>query len=82
LCGGSDPKNADALKAVPIWAFHGDQDDQVPVDRTRNVMNAITAAGGELAKYTELAGEGHGITGSVYSRTELHEWLFAQRKAP
>lgn len=80
LCGGSDPKNAEALKSVPIWAFHGDQDDQVPVDRTRNVMKAIAAAGGEQAKYTELAGEGHGITGSVYSRTELHEWMFAQHK--
>jgi len=82
LCGGSDPKNAEAFKSVPIWAFHGDQDDQVPVERTRNVMNAITAKGGELAKYTELTGEGHGITGSVYSRAELHEWLFAQRKTP
>lgn len=82
LCGGNDPKNAEALKSVPIWAFHGDQDDQVPVERTRNVMNAITGLGGELAKYTELAGEGHGITGTVYGRKDMHEWLFAQRKTP
>lgn len=80
LCGGSDVKNAEALKAVPIWAFHGDKDDMVPVERTRNVMNAITAAGGKLAKYTELTGEGHGITGSVYPKPEVHEWLFAQHK--
>ena len=80
LCGGSDVKNAEELMKTPIWAFHGDKDEMVPVERTRNVMNAITAKGGRLAKYTELAGEGHGITGSVYPRSELHDWLFAQRK--
>lgn len=78
LCGGSDVKNAAVLKAVPIWAFHGDKDDMVPVERTRNVMNAITAAGGELAKYDELVGAGHGITGMVYSKPELHQWMFSQ----
>ncbi len=78
LCGGSDKKNAEALKNIPIWAFHGDKDDMVPVERTRDVMNAIAAIGGKKAKYTELVGEGHGISGSVYPRAELHEWLFSQ----
>lgn len=78
LCGGSDPKNAEVLKQVPIWAFHGDRDEMVPVERTRNVMKAIEAAGGTLSKYSELAGAGHGITGIVYPKEELHEWIFAQ----
>jgi hypothetical protein len=51
------------------------------VDRTRKVMAAIAAAGGERGKYTELTGAGHGITGTVYPRADLHEWLFAQRLA-
>jgi len=80
LCGGSDVKNAQVLKTVPLWAFHGDKDEMVPVERTRNVMKAIADAGGKLAKYTELTGEGHGITGIVYPKPELHEWMFAQRR--
>ncbi len=80
LCGGGDPGKADALKHTPIWAFHGDQDDQVPVDRTRNVVKAIEALGGEHIKYTELPGAGHGITGMVYPREDLHEWMFQQRR--
>jgi predicted esterase len=80
LCGGSDPKNAEVLKQVPLWAFHGDKDDMVPVERTRNVMKAISDAGGELGKYDELAGAGHGITGMVYSRADLHQWMFAQMR--
>jgi len=81
LCGGADPKNAEVLKTVSIWAFHGDKDDMVPVERTRNVMKAIADAGGERGKYSELVGEGHGITGVVYAKPELHEWIFQQRAA-
>ena len=80
LCGGSDVKNAEVLKTVPIWAFHGDQDPMVPVERTRNVMKAIMEGGGKLAKYDELKGEGHGISGIVYPRADVHEWIFAQKR--
>jgi predicted peptidase len=80
LCGGSDVKNADALKNIPLWAFHGDKDPMVPVERTRNVMKAIIDGGGKLAKYDELKGEGHGITGVVYSRADVHDWIFAQKR--
>lgn len=79
LCGGGDPKKAEELKNVPIWAFHGDQDPMVPVERTRVVVAAIKAAGGSMCKYTELAGAGHGITGTVYPMPELHTWMFEQR---
>lgn len=80
LCGGGDVKNAEILKQTPFWVFHGDQDDMVPVERSRAIVEAVKQAGGELMKYTELAGAGHGITGLVYPRTDLHEWLFQQKK--
>jgi hypothetical protein len=51
----------------------------VPVERTRKVMQAIVSAGGKVSKYDELAGAGHGITGMVYSRSDVHEWIFAQK---
>ena len=37
-------------------------------------------AGGTLCKYTELTGEGHGISGIVYAKPELHDWIFSLRK--
>jgi|JI10StandDraft_1071094.scaffolds.fasta_scaffold462482_2 predicted peptidase len=79
LCGGGDPKNAEILKNTPIWVFHGDKDDMVPVERSRTMFAAIQAVGGEKIKYSELAGEGHGITGVVYPKQDLHEWIFAQQ---
>ena len=79
LCGGGDPKTAEALKPVPLWVFHGDKDDMVPVERSRTIVKAIQDLGGTQVKYTELAGEGHGITGVVYAKPELHTWMFEQR---
>jgi len=82
LCGGGDVKNAEILKNTPFWVFHGDKDDMVPVERSRAIVEAVKQAGGERMKYTELAGAGHGITGLVYPRADLHEWLFQQKKSP
>lgn len=79
LCGGGDPKKAEALKNVPIWAFHGDKDDMVPIERDRVVVAALKAIGGNI-QFTELTGEGHNITGIVYGRRDLHEWMFEQRR--
>lgn len=80
LCGGGDVKNAEILKPIPFWVFHGDKDDMVPVERSRAIVQAVKQAGGERMKYTELEGAGHGITGLVYPRADLHEWLFQQKK--
>ncbi|MEM7697677.1 MAG: prolyl oligopeptidase family serine peptidase [Verrucomicrobiota bacterium] len=81
LCGGGDPKTAEALKQIPIWAFHGDQDEDVPVERSRTMVEAIRGAGGELIVYSELEGEGHLIAAGVYERQDLPEWLFAQSRS-
>ena len=35
ICGGADPKMAEKIKDMPIWTFHGDADDAVPVQGTR-----------------------------------------------
>lgn len=80
LCGGGDPKKAEVLKTTPIWVFHGDQDPEVSVEKSRAMNQAIREAGGELIQYSELAGEGHLIAGGVYAKPELHEWIFAQKK--
>jgi predicted peptidase len=79
LCGGGDPKTAEAVKNVPVWAWHGDQDPMVPIERDRVMVAALKAINGNV-KFTELTGEGHSITGIVYGKPELHYWMFEQRK--
>lgn len=80
ICGGGDEKQAAKLKNLPIWAWHGDQDNAVPVERSRSMIEAIRAAGGE-PKYTELKGVGHNSWTPAYTAEDgVVPWMFRQRK--
>jgi predicted esterase len=72
---------ADRLVGVPVWAWHGAVDDVVPVARSRRMIDAIRAAGGE-PKYTELPDVGHDSWTPAYRDPQgVVEWMFAQRKS-
>lgn len=82
VCGGGDPKHADRLVNVPVWAWHGDADKAVPVARSREMIAAIQAAGGH-PKYTELPGVGHNSWVQAYHEPgNVLPWLFAQVRKP
>lgn len=79
ICGGGDEGDAKKLAKLPIWAFHGDKDGAVKVERTRNMIAAIKEAGGE-PKYTEYPGVGHDSWSATYRNPEFYAWLFAQQR--
>jgi len=78
VCGGGDEAKAPALARENIWAFHGELDRAVGVERSRTMIAAIRRAGGN-PRYTEYKGEGHVVWGKVFSEPELLPWVFAQR---
>ena len=77
---GMGQRMAPKLTGVPIWCFHGAQDDRVPVAKSRDLVESIRAAGGDV-KYTELPDGKHDIWDRVYDDPELWKWLFAQRRS-
>jgi len=79
VCGGADSAFAGKLAAIPIWATHGDADDIVPVSRSRDIIAAIKAAGGN-PKYTEFPSVKHDAWTPTYSDPEVWDWMFAQAK--
>ena len=79
LCGGGDDHLGDKIKGVPIWAFHGDKDTAVKVDRSRAMIDAIKKSGGN-PKYTEYPGGGHDCWTVTFKNPEVLAWLFAQKK--
>ena len=81
LCGGGDASKVAVMKNVPIWVFHGDKDDQVPVENSRKMYAALQAVKGNI-QYSELPGAGHIITDQVYGKPELEEWIFKQKRVP
>lgn len=79
ICGGGDVDQAKKLTKLPIWAFHGDKDTAVKPERSRDMIAAIKAAGGE-PKYTEYPGVGHDSWSQTYRNPEFYAWLFAQQR--
>ncbi len=79
ICGGGDENTADKIKNIPIWAFHGSRDKVVPVTRTRNMIAAIKAQGGN-PKYNEISNRGHLVWNDAYATQGLWDWFFAQKK--
>ncbi|MEJ7644675.1 MAG: hypothetical protein WKF87_08765 [Chryseolinea sp.] len=79
VCGGGNPKLAAGIYSVDVWAFHGEDDRNVPVNGSRDMIEAIKQAGGN-PKYTEFPDEGHNIWDQVNSTPGLLDWLFAQTR--
>jgi predicted peptidase len=80
ICGGGDEQTTARLVNLPIWAWHGTADDVVPVERSRQMIAAIQAAGGN-PRYTELAGVGHQSWLPAYEdRDGVVPWMFAQQR--
>jgi len=80
ICGGGNPEDADKLKALPIWVWHGDEDRAVPFTRSVEMVEAIRAAGGEKIRFTTLEGVGHNSWSAAYATPEVYEWLNRQTK--
>ncbi|MEO6719616.1 MAG: hypothetical protein ABIN67_04580 [Ferruginibacter sp.] len=79
VCGGGDPDLASKIVNMPIWAFHGAKDKNVPVSGSRDMIVAIKKAGGH-PQYTEYPNEAHNIWNQVIETPGLWDWLFAQKK--
>jgi len=80
VCGGGDESKAKLLVDVPIYAYHGDQDQAVPVERTRKMIAAINQAGG-TPKYKELPGVGHNSWTAAYRDPDgVVPWMFEQAR--
>jgi predicted peptidase len=79
VCGGSNPNAAARVMRTPLWIFHGDADDVVPVHLSRDIYNAIVQLGGKRTKYTEYPGVKHNSWENVSREATLLPWLFSQR---
>lgn len=78
ICGGGDESQAARLASLPIWAWHGEADDVVPVIRSRRMVGAIKKAGGN-PRYTELPGMGHDSWTAAYTGVDgVIPWMFEQ----
>lgn len=81
ICGDGDPASAPKYaEKTPLWIFHGEVDDVIPVSRSIEMADAINKAGGNTL-LTIYPNVGHDSWTPAFNEPELLTWLFAQRKA-
>ena len=79
ICGWGDEAMAKALVKMPIWVFHGDQDNAVDIERAREMAKYLESAGGSC-KLTIYAGVGHNSWDKAYREEKLWEWFMQHRR--
>ncbi|MBM4431461.1 MAG: phospholipase [Chloroflexi bacterium] len=88
IAGGYDPRGGltraaiCALKDVPVWAFHGQRDANVPYTESTEAVEALRACGGDV-RLTLYPDADHARSWErAYTDAQLYEWLFAQARNP
>jgi predicted peptidase len=79
ICGGGDPGQADRLKDIPIWVFHGAKDPVVPLSESERMVEALKAVGGNV-RFTVYPDAEHDSWTQTYDNPELYEWFLQQRR--
>jgi len=79
VCGWGDETTAQALRSVPVWAFHGEADPVVNIEGSRKMVDAVNAAGGN-AKLTSYPGVEHNSWDKAYREEKLGSWFLQHVK--
>mgnify|MGYP003310896649 CR=1 FL=1 len=78
ICGGGMAWNAYRMKDIPIWAFHGREDDDVSVNETLMMAAALERTNSAF-RCTIYDGVGHNCWSLAMDKTRL-QWLLEQHK--
>lgn len=79
ICGGGMYWNAERLRNVPIWAFHGAEDTTVLPEESIHMVEKVNRAGGN-AKLTIYPNVGHASWVNAFAEDEMWEWMFEQSR--
>ena len=81
ICGGGMVWKAPRVLDMPIWAWHGTEDNIVYPSETINMINAIRTVrrNDPEIKMTLVDGVGHNVWVNAYTE-ELLKWFFSKSK--
>ncbi len=79
ICGAGDPSRASQMLDLPVWVLHGADDNVVPTEASRVMVEALREAGGQVI-YTEFPGVGHNSWDPAFASRLLMDWLFTQQR--
>ncbi len=66
-------------KNMPIWVFHGEQDQSIPISESTEMVDKLKEMGYNV-KYTMYKDVGHNAWEKAYITPGLYEWFAAQKR--
>lgn len=76
ICGGDNTANAKKYKHVPLWIFHGEQDNVVPATHSHAIVAELRRLG-RNPKATFYPTANHNSWDDAFAEPELLPWLFS-----
>ncbi len=88
ICGGGDPlkillpdpKRAEVLKTLAVWAFHGGKDPVVNLSESKRMVEALKKFGCQEVELTVFPEAGHDSWTEAYANPKLYEWLLQHQR--
>ncbi len=80
ICGGGDPTKAELIKNVPLYAFHGLDDNVVHPTSSRRMVEALRRVSAVDVRHSEFPHVGHDSWRNAFQMPELYDWLFQKSK--
>jgi len=82
VCGGGRrlldfPGRLRRMVELPVWCFHGDRDEEIPVEESLRLVEALRSYGGDV-RCTIYPGVGHDSWTRTYDDPELYQWFLRQ----
>ena len=81
ICGAGDPADAEKLKDIPTWIFHGARDTDVSVRRFDEMVKALKDAGAKSLGYTLYPDTEHDSWTKTYENADLYTWLLKHSRS-
>ncbi len=66
-------------KKMPIWVFHGEEDESIPISESENMVKRLLGMGYQV-QFTRYPGVGHDAWIQAYDTEALYEWFMEQAR--
>lgn len=66
-------------KKMPIWVFHGEQDEVIDVEESDKMVEKLKEMGYDV-RYTRYKGVGHNAWDRAYTTDSLYTWMAKQKR--
>ena len=79
ICGGGDPPYVKKIAHVPTRVYHGAIDDAIPISESQQMVDALRAAGGDVA-FIVYPNVKHDAWTQTFADERLYWWMMQQRR--